>query len=93
MARRLVDHGTAIACYDDGIDYASVHDSYWAHAENIDRLDYHLREQFVVLHTNDLVGNLHEEWSDAYKTIQLPSPPAKGNLDISVVMDSPYFFN
>lgn len=38
---------TALACRDENITFAAVHDSYWTHACDVDRMGEILREQFV----------------------------------------------
>ena len=84
---------TAIAMDAEDMDFAGVHDAYWAHASNMDSLAYHTRDQFVAMHEMDLVEGLAAEWSDQYPKAAIPPPPAMGNLDLSKVMDSDYFFS
>jgi DNA-directed RNA polymerase len=84
---------TAIECYDADIDYASVHDEYQAHASNIPQLNVILREQFILLHEQNLMGALHEEWSSQHPGLILPDPVTRGKLDLTAVMDSLYFFS
>lgn len=85
--------GTAIECKDHAIDAAFVHDGYWFHAENMDEGNAITRQQFVELHKQDLVQELHDEWSQAYPGLEIPDIPKKGTLDLNVVLDSDYFFN
>jgi len=61
---------TASACRDAGIVFASVHDSYWAHACDVDQMNSILREQFVKLHSPNLLGKLLEQWTEKYSCIK-----------------------
>ena len=84
---------TALECRDMSIEFAAVHDSYWTHAEDVDEMGIVLRDQFIALHSQDLIYQMYEEWSDAYPGLDLPEPPARGSLDLEVVRQSPYFFH
>lgn len=48
------------------VSFASVHDSYWTHAADVPHMNTVLREQFVKLHSMDIVGNLKRELEDRY---------------------------
>ena len=87
------EHLTAISCHEEDIDFAAVHDSYWTHAATMDDLHTILREQFIEMHAFDLVGDLYEQWSAAFPRVELPPPPPKGNLDLNLIRESPYFFH
>jgi DNA-directed RNA polymerase, mitochondrial len=50
---------TAIRCRDEGISFAGVHDSFWTHPGDVDRLGQILRAQFVKLHSAPLIDTLH----------------------------------
>ncbi|KAI3642318.1 hypothetical protein MP228_011873 [Amoeboaphelidium protococcarum] len=52
---------TALECYSQGMTFASVHDSYWTHACDVDRLRIILKEQFVKMHSQPIMENLQEE--------------------------------
>ncbi|KAI5953595.1 RPO41 [Candida jiufengensis] len=58
---------TATGCGKLGLQFASVHDSFWTHAANVDKMNSILREQFVRLHTTDLVQLLRDEFIERYK--------------------------
>lgn len=58
---------TASSCKDYGLTFASVHDSYWTHACDLDVLNRLLRQQFVNLHENDLILKVKEEFEARYK--------------------------
>jgi len=83
---------TARAAYRDGLDFAEVHDSFWAHANDVDQLGRILREQFVALHQRDIFGDLARAFRDHYR-IDVPEPPSKGNLNIEAVRAADYFFS
>lgn len=77
------------------IDMAAVHDSYWAHAGCIDTLATALRQQFVALYQHNPLQSLYDsvKLRLPQQAAKLPPPPAKGQLDIHQVLDSPYFFH
>ncbi|KAG5356437.1 DNA-directed RNA polymerase [Yarrowia sp. B02] len=50
------------------VSFASVHDSYWTHAADVPHMNRVLREQFVKLHSLDIVGNLRKELQERYGT-------------------------
>jgi DNA-directed RNA polymerase len=79
---------TAVACRSSGIEFAGVHDSYWTHAGTADQMNVILRDEFVRLHSLDVLGLLYEQFSDG-----IEPPPAKGTLDLSLAAKSPYLFH
>jgi DNA-directed RNA polymerase len=83
---------TGSRCHDEDIAFGAVHDSYWSHANKMDRLGVILREEFVGLHKCSLLDKLWDEWSDLYPGLDLPHPPAPGSLVLEDVLSSPYFF-
>ncbi|RKO83504.1 DNA-directed RNA polymerase [Blyttiomyces helicus] len=52
---------SALRCQAAGIAFASVHDSYWTHAADIDTMSSILREAFITLHQLPLLSNLRDE--------------------------------
>jgi DNA-directed RNA polymerase len=87
---------TANACADAGIEFTAVHDSYWTHACDIDAMSAILRDQFVKLHEQPLLVRLKEELQDLHPDLDLsqtPKAPENGDLDLSDVKRSPYFFS
>lgn len=44
-----------------GLTFASVHDSYWTHACDIDTMSSVIRDTFIALHSSDVLGKLREE--------------------------------
>jgi len=83
---------TATACQERGIAFAAVHDSFWTHAGTVDAMNAILREQFVRLHSRDLLGELHEQFKARYPLSRVAPPPKKGALDLKSVLESQYFF-
>ena len=63
---------SAITCYNHGITFASVHDSYWTHAADIDRMNNILRDCFVKVHETDIMARLREEFNERYQDFVLP---------------------
>lgn len=84
---------TAKACYDAGITFASVHDSFWTHAATVPDMARLLRREFVDLHSQPLLHHLRAQWLAANPEIDLPPVPSRGDLDLRVVLGSPYFFS
>lgn len=58
---------TSKACGEKGIAFASVHDSYWTHACDVDTMNKEIRNQFVYLHENNLIVKLKDEFEKRYK--------------------------
>lgn len=54
---------TALECQSAGLTFASVHDSYWTHACDIETMSDIIRDTFVRLHSCDILPKLHEEVS------------------------------
>ncbi len=81
------------ACADDGIDnFAMIHDDFGVPARYAGKLHKHIREQFVALHSYTSIledfKRVHEEAGD----IILPEIPPRGNLEVTQVLHSEYFF-
>lgn len=52
---------TANACQSHGMTFAAVHDSYWTHACDIDKMSEVLRDCFIRLHSQNIMQRLDEE--------------------------------
>lgn len=73
----------------EGIDaFAMIHDDYGTHAADTARLYAIIREVFVDMYQRH---DVLEEFRAAYGFLQ--EPPAMGDLDLTQVLDSPYFFS
>ncbi|GAA5942553.1 DNA-directed RNA polymerase [Sporobolomyces koalae] len=62
---------TALACKDK-IAFASVHDSYWTHACDVDEMSVILRDTFIELHSQDILGKLRNEFITRYNGHVVP---------------------
>ena len=86
---------TVSRCHDEGIrSFGLIHDSYATHAGNTWMLARALREEFVRLHTeHDVLADLKTEMeAQLPEGVELPVLPDKGALDLSQVLESPFFF-
>nr|SPJ13284.1 DNA-directed RNA polymerase, putative [Plasmodium sp. DRC-Itaito] len=75
--------------------FAAVHDSYWAHACNVDIMNTFIRDSFVTLYNEPILENIYKNFRmrlGKYAT-KIPPPPEQGELDISLVRQSSYFFS
>lgn len=52
---------TALECQNANLTFASVHDSYWTHACDIETMSDIIRDTFVRLHSCDILQRLYEE--------------------------------
>lgn len=84
---------TAVACRNAGLTFAGVHDSYWTHACDVDKMSMILREKFVELYETPILENLLESFQKSNPTLSLPPLPSRGDFDLQEVIGSPYFFN
>lgn len=53
---------SALQCSDLGLTFAAVHDSFWTHAADIDTMNGVLREAFIQIHEEDVIGRLAAEF-------------------------------
>ena len=83
---------TAVECHKIGIEFAAVHDSFWTHACDIDKMNNVLREQFVNLHSQPLLDDLLKGFRSQFPSIKFREIPQRGNFDLSGVIKSKYFF-
>ena len=72
---------TALKCNEMGLTFASVHDSYWTHAADVETMSKILREAFIRMHSEDIIGRLRAEFVVRYKgCMQLLSIPLKSDV-------------
>ena len=91
---------TISMCVEQGInDFSMIHDSYGVHACDTETLANTLRKAFVAQYEVDVLGQFRDEIvfqliSSGAKNLvdKLPPLPAYGTLDLSVVLNSEYFF-
>ncbi|KAJ4755143.1 DNA-directed RNA polymerase [Rhynchospora pubera] len=84
---------TAIACREEGLNFAGVHDSYWTHACDVDQMNRILREKFVELYERPILENLLSGFEKTFPNLSFPPLPERGDFDLKEVLDSTYFFN
>ncbi|XP_011069439.2 DNA-directed RNA polymerase 1A [Sesamum indicum] len=84
---------TAIACSEAGLSFAGVHDSYWTHACDVDKMNMILREKFVELYEAPILENLLEGFQKSFPNLNFPPLPERGDFDLREVLESTYFFN
>ncbi|KAI1265607.1 DNA-dependent RNA polymerase [Xylariaceae sp. FL1019] len=58
---------SALECEEQGLSFAAVHDSFWTHAADIDVMNRILRDAFVRIHSEDVIGRLKAEFDARYK--------------------------
>jgi DNA-directed RNA polymerase len=58
---------SALKCNEVGLTFASIHDSFWTHACDIEKMSEVLRDAFVTIHSEDVIGRLNEEFTTRYK--------------------------
>ncbi|KAI9488443.1 hypothetical protein BDB00DRAFT_791874 [Zychaea mexicana] len=63
---------SAVACHEKGMTFASVHDSYWTHACDVDDMNKVIRDQFIELHSQPIMENLFQEFQERYKHYKVP---------------------
>ena len=76
--------------------FAMIHDSYGTHAGNVEVLGEVLREAFVEQYRDDVLARFRDEIAGQLsegEAGELPAAPARGTLDLTVVLGSPYFFS
>lgn len=73
-------------------DFSMVHDSFAVHIGHVSTLANELRETFVEQYKDGFIELFHKQL-EKYSGLELPKPPKLGNLDLSQVINSDYFFN
>lgn len=63
---------TALECRDAGLTFASVHDSYWTHACDVETMSELIRDTFIRLHSQDILPRLRDEFLERYKGHKVP---------------------
>lgn len=58
---------SALECEAEGLVFASVHDSFWTHAADVDDMGRILRDAFIRIHSEDVIGRLKAEFEARYK--------------------------
>jgi DNA-directed RNA polymerase len=74
---------SALKCDEIGLTFAAVHDSFWTHAADVPVMNQVLRDAFVRMHSEDIIGRLAAEFRARYKdsmrlaTVKARSPIGK----------------
>jgi DNA-directed RNA polymerase len=50
-----------------GLSFSAVHDSFWTHASDVNTLNTLLREAFIRMHSEDIIGRLSAEFQKRYE--------------------------
>ncbi|KAK3900533.1 hypothetical protein C8A05DRAFT_17171 [Staphylotrichum tortipilum] len=58
---------SALECSTLGLTFAAVHDSFWTHAADVDSMNGVLREAFIRIHGEDVIGRLKAEFEARYR--------------------------
>ncbi|RYO78804.1 hypothetical protein DL766_009567 [Monosporascus sp. MC13-8B] len=58
---------SALECDELGLSFAAVHDSFWTHAADVDVMNRVLRDAFIRIHSEDVIGRLAAEFEARYK--------------------------
>ncbi len=58
---------SALKCNEVGLSFAAVHDSFWTHAADVDLMNRILRDAFIRMHSDDIIGRLASEFASRYK--------------------------
>ena len=86
-------HLTVCKLLDAGVtDIIMIHDSYSVLSGDAEVLARVLREVHAEVYGADVLGQLHQHLQ-SLTDVELPSPPALGDLDVADVLTSDYFFS
>lgn len=58
---------SAVKSNEAKLSFAAVHDSFWTHAADVDTMNTILRDAFVEIHSDDVIGRLAAEMATRYK--------------------------
>ncbi|OAA66554.1 mitochondrial DNA-directed RNA polymerase [Niveomyces insectorum RCEF 264] len=58
---------SALECDELGLTFAAVHDSFWTHASDVNTMNRVLRDAFIRIHSEDVVGRLAAEFEARYR--------------------------
>lgn len=77
----------------EGVSFAMVHDSFGCHAADLDLMLEVTKETFVAIYQENWFESLKSDFTfNSRGLTQMPEPPQRGDLDITQVLDSEYFF-
>ena len=86
---------TALECQKAGLTFAAVHDSFWTHAADVDSMNKAIRDQFLQMYSQPILERLRDSIVVhlGAQGNKIPPLPKQGDLDLTHVLDSPYFFD
>ncbi|KAL2176962.1 uncharacterized protein P884DRAFT_260472 [Thermothelomyces heterothallicus CBS 202.75] len=58
---------SALECDAIGLTFAAVHDSFWTHAADVDAMNRVIRDAFIRIHQEDVIGRLKSEFEARYR--------------------------
>jgi len=58
---------TALKCNEVGLTFAAIHDSFWTHAGDVHAMNKIIRDAFIRMHSEDIIGRLAAEFKARYK--------------------------
>ncbi|RCI09492.1 hypothetical protein L249_3960 [Ophiocordyceps polyrhachis-furcata BCC 54312] len=58
---------SAVRCDEVGLTFAAVHDSFWTHAADVDTMNDVLRDAFIRIHQENVIGRLAAEFETRHK--------------------------
>lgn len=77
---------SALKCHELGLTFASVHDSYWTHAADVPLMNRVLRDAFIRMHSENIVGRLAAEFATRYKgCLYQTSIPSKSRAGKQII--------
>ena len=57
---------SALECDSLGLTFAAVHDSFWTHAADVSSMNHVIRDSFIRIHSEDVIGRLAAEFRTRY---------------------------
>ena len=96
---------TSLRCQQEKMVFASVHDSFWTHAQDVDKMNRFCREEFIALHKMPILEDLKKHFDGKFaglslskkdngrKVAQFDDLPDHGDFNIDDVLESVYFFS
>ena len=70
----ILTHRVSVHVKTRGIDFAAVHDSFWTHAGDVDEMNHILRQEFVNLHSQDILEDIYTQFQRRYPQNEIPRP-------------------
>ncbi|KAI1611055.1 DNA-directed RNA polymerase [Exophiala viscosa] len=71
---------SALKANELGLSFSAVHDSFWTHATDVNTLNVLLRDSFIRMHSEDIIGRLAAEFKKRYEGHYYLAQINKGNV-------------